>query len=72
MVKVAAVQAGSIAFDTPATMDKFEMLVGGAAWNDLRDHRLPVRRLKCRTDTFKFQSPTNSGQKCKIIRYISG
>lgn len=33
MVRVAAVQAGSVAFDTPATMDKLEMLVGGAANN---------------------------------------
>ncbi len=31
MVRVAAVQAGSIVFDTPATMDKLEMLVTGAA-----------------------------------------
>ena len=31
MVRVAAVQAGSIAFDTPATMEKLETLVRGAA-----------------------------------------
>jgi nitrilase len=31
MVRVAAVQAGSIAFDTPATMDKLESLVAGVA-----------------------------------------
>jgi nitrilase len=31
MVRVAAVQAGSFAFDTPATMEKLEMLVEGAA-----------------------------------------
>jgi nitrilase len=31
MVRVAAVQAGSIAFDTPATMEKLERLVAGAA-----------------------------------------
>jgi nitrilase len=31
MVRVAAVQAGSIAFDTPATMEKLEKLVVGAA-----------------------------------------
>ncbi len=31
MVRVAAVQAGSIAFDTPATMEKLETLVSGAA-----------------------------------------
>lgn len=31
MVRVAAVQAGSIAFDTPATMEKLESLVSGAA-----------------------------------------
>ncbi|MDJ0923159.1 MAG: nitrilase-related carbon-nitrogen hydrolase [Acidimicrobiia bacterium] len=31
MVRVAAVQAGSLVFDTPATMDKFERLVVGAA-----------------------------------------
>ena len=31
MVRVAAVQAGSLAFDTPATMDKLETLVAAAA-----------------------------------------
>ena len=31
MVRVAAVQAGSLAFDTPATMDKLETLVRAAA-----------------------------------------
>lgn len=31
MVRVAAIQAGSIAFDTPATMEKLEKLVAGAA-----------------------------------------
>ena len=36
MVRVAAVQAGSVAFDTPATMDKLETLVHAAANHDAK------------------------------------